>query len=428
MSIKTGALLLLLPLVGYAAELRSISASPKRVSVSVLVNQALANNSELKGIEADVEMARALRTQAGLWKNPDLGLQYADRQVTDAMGKKDKGYSEQISLTQLFEFPGKGSLRKALANKDIELAEVGLEQFKAALSGRVRLLAYRYTGAVANTRLATTINDRCLALINLLQQRPRAGTPSFLDDRILEGSLTELQSAVREFEQEKITTLTELNNLRGRPASMPLEIEDSAQPKEISLDLNYLVLQGFNGNRLIQMRSLELTKTDKQIEASYLDAAPDFSVGAFYSKDLAADNDEKLGLSVTLPLPLWNWNQGNIQASRARQTKALATVAQVRQETEAAIVRIFQSHQLVQRQLHQVRADLLSDLESAADLADRQYRLGAITLQTFLETQRQLLGASRIERAAWVDAYSLQLDLELLTGLNLSKDLTSNKL
>src|SRR5260221_2194697 len=101
-----------------------------------LVAEALTHNPELKGMEAGVEAARGVRLQAGLWKNPDVSGSYAWRQVRSP-GANNDGFSDQLSLTQTFEFPGKATLRKALADQDVALAQIGLAQFRLALSGGV---------------------------------------------------------------------------------------------------------------------------------------------------------------------------------------------------------------------------------------------------------------------------------------------------
>src|ERR1019366_3537127 len=63
-----------------------------------LVAEALTNNPELKATEADLEAAKGVRVQAGLWKNPDLSGFYAWRQVRSP-GANNDGFSDQLSLT-----------------------------------------------------------------------------------------------------------------------------------------------------------------------------------------------------------------------------------------------------------------------------------------------------------------------------------------
>src|SRR5208282_5519704 len=128
-----------------------------------LASEALTNNPELIATEADLEAARSARLQAGLWKNPDVSGFYAWRQVRTP-GANNDGFSDQLSMTQTFEFPGKATLRKAIADQDVALAKIGLTQFRMALAGRVKLLAYQYGLAEQNHEAADLVIARSRAL------------------------------------------------------------------------------------------------------------------------------------------------------------------------------------------------------------------------------------------------------------------------
>jgi hypothetical protein len=49
-----------------------------------------------------------------------------------------EGTAWGVSVTQTFEWPGRIALRKALANQQVELAELGLARYRAALSAAGR--------------------------------------------------------------------------------------------------------------------------------------------------------------------------------------------------------------------------------------------------------------------------------------------------
>ncbi len=380
-----------------------------------LVAEALTHNPELKGMEAGVEAARGVRLQAGLWKNPDVSGSYAWRQVRSP-GANNDGFSDQLSLTQTFEFPGKATLRKALADQDVALAQIGLAQFRLALAGRVKLLAYRYALAEENREAADLVVARSRALVALLDKRPKAGLQALFDAGILEGNLQDLAVTRHDLALEAVTSLSELNSLRGWPAQTPLQVILPANLPPRPPSLERLLVASLSSSPILQMREMDLKKAQLQVKAGQLDAAPDFAIGPFYSLDKAGDHDEKIGAAVTFPLPVWNQNQGNIAAGRAALAKTEATREEARRDLELSIAKIYQSRQLLDAQISQARPEFLQNLAQLSDMADRQYRLGAINLTTFLEVQRQYLGTMRSVHQALLDAHSLDLDLQLLTG------------
>lgn len=395
---------------------------PEALSIEQLTQQVLAYNPELRFYEAEIENAKGQRRQAGLWHNPEFSGEYGERRINDAGGNLlNKGLTRSATITQTFEFPGKASLRKAIANKDIVLAELGLEQFRLSLKGKVKLLAYRYLAATSNARVALEISDRSSTLIELIRQRPSAGIAGLLDQRIIEGSLLELQRSATQFEQERAAAQIELNVLRGKPTSHPLKIEAKQDLTLKVANLDELIFNALNNNYLLKIRQIEIEKAIQSVSAAKMDIAPDFVVGPFFSQDRAGDNEVNLGGSVAVTLPLWNWNQGNIDSAKARQDQALAMSLQAKRQIDTEVSQRFSAYQLLQRQFIQTSNDTIKNLQDASDLADRQYRLGAISVQTFLEMQRQFLATQQSQNSAWVEAQSNLLDLELLTGGKVSK-------
>lgn len=391
-------------------------------TVEDLVRRALEHNAELRFYEAEVGAAKGKRTQAGLWKNPEFTGEYGERRIKDSSGRlQEQGTTRSFSATQTFEFPGKGTLRKAIANKDIELAELGLKQFRWALEGKVRSLAVRYQGGSANADAAAEINERSTGLVKLLQSRPVAGTRQLLELRVIEGSLMEIQQASKEFVLEREEARIELNTLLGLPANQPLKIKTPLRPPPSpSADLSALVLAGLSGNIPLKIRTVELEKAAKEVTAARLDVAPDFAVGPFFSRDMAGEREENIGGTLSVTLPLWDWNQGNIAAAKSRRDQADALLLDARRKVEAEIARRHRAYELNRLQLAQMPESVIDSLRDAADLADRQYRTGGVDVQLFLEVQREFLNAQKIRHAAVGEAWNHWLDLGLLTGGSLT--------
>jgi cobalt-zinc-cadmium efflux system outer membrane protein len=81
------------------------------------------------------------------------------------------GLAWSASIKQTFEWPGRLGLRKAIANQQIKLAEWGLDQFKAALAGRARLLAFEVFASPEKAAAAREVADRYRSLHETLEQR-----------------------------------------------------------------------------------------------------------------------------------------------------------------------------------------------------------------------------------------------------------------
>src|SRR5207253_10338804 len=87
------------------------------------------------------------------------------------------------SMRQPFEWPGRIPLRKAIANQQIQLAELGFARFKAALAARTRSVAYGLFAAQQKTAAAREVADRFHVLRQVLVQRDPAGITPELELR-----------------------------------------------------------------------------------------------------------------------------------------------------------------------------------------------------------------------------------------------------
>ena len=100
------------------------SAATTQLSLETLVAEALLKNPELKFYEAEITAAKAGRKIAGRPANPEISGGMGQKRV-NSPGLSDEGIAWSVSVQQPFEWPGRLALRKAIANCDMELAELG---------------------------------------------------------------------------------------------------------------------------------------------------------------------------------------------------------------------------------------------------------------------------------------------------------------
>src|SRR5688572_16582738 len=107
---------------GTAAE---AEASPT-VSIEELVSEALANNPELAFYLAEVAAAKSDRRTAGTRPNPDAEFELGRKRSTPRFGgSSHEGTAWAVSVSQSFDWPNRLTLSKAIAARQIDLAEIG---------------------------------------------------------------------------------------------------------------------------------------------------------------------------------------------------------------------------------------------------------------------------------------------------------------
>lgn len=395
--------------------------TPVAVSLSLdaLVAEALEKNPELRFYEAEIVAAKGGRKTAGLLANPEVSGGVGQKRVSDG-GLSAEGLAWSVSVVQPFEWPGRLGLRKAIANRDIELAQLGYERFKVALAGRVRTLAYGLFAAQEKAAAAGEVAERFKALREVLVQRDPAGLTPLLETRVIEATELNAQRKASDATLAAQAALLELNQLRGVAPDTRLVIEPvqlvfrPAEKKEL------LTAMARTNNFELRMRALELAQQGFRLDLAKNDRYPAIAVGPSYSVENAGDREQILGLAVSLPLPLWNRNSGNIEAAKARQMQAEISLSLAERDVQRQVLAAALTFETKIREMANWRPDSVQHFQEAAELADRHYRLGAVPISTYVELQQQYLEAVESLLDTKREALEAAAQLELLTGLSQS--------
>lgn len=383
-----------------------------------LVAEALEKNPELKFYDAEISAAKAGRKTAGLFANPELSGKIGDNSVRGgALGTEGVAWS--VSVTQPFEWPGRIGLRKAIANHDIELAQLGYERFKIALAGRVRTLAYGLFAAQGKSAAATEVAERFKALREVLLQRDPAGLTPLLEMRVIEATELNAQRKASEATLATQSALLELNQLRGVALDTRLSIAQANLGFRPPVDQNTLVTLARTNNFELRVRAVELAQQGFRVDLARNERYPTISVGPTISEERAGDLERMVGVGIALPLPLWNRNKGNIEAAAARQMQAEVSLNVTEREVQRKVIEAALTYETKLREMARWRPDSVDHFRKAAEVADRHYRLGAVPISTYVELQKQYLDAVEGLLDTKKEALEAAAQLELLTGLPL---------
>jgi len=402
-----------------ADELSVATHSPtvtNQVTLDELVKEALEKNPELKFYEAEIAAAKAGRKTAGALANPELSGSVGQKRVTGG-GLSAEGVAWSVSIVQPFEWPGRIGLRKAIANRDIELAQLGYERFKMALSGRVRTLAYGLFAAQEKAAAAGEVADRFKDLREVLIQRDPAGLTPLLETRVIEATELTMQRKASEAAIATQAALLELNQLRGVAPDTRLVVGRTHLSFRPAASSEFLTSLARTNNFELRMRAIELAQQGFRVGLARNERFPSLSIGPTISEENAGDRERIIGVGLALPVPLWNRNKGNIEAAVASQMQAEVSLNVTEREIQRKVVEAALKYEAKLREMARWRPDSVQHFREAAEVADRHYRLGAVPISTYVELQKQYLEAVEGLLDTKKEALESAQNLELLTGL-----------
>ncbi|MBL9219141.1 MAG: TolC family protein [Opitutaceae bacterium] len=400
-----------------AVALPSLAPATEAVTPDLVVTEIVTHNPELAFYEAEIEAARAARQAATARPDPELSVSLGRKRVTDA-GLSAAGTAWSVSVAQTFEWPGRLALRKAIANHDIALAELGLARFKAALAARASVLAHGLHAAREQAAAAAEVAARYRELREVFLQRDPGGITPLLETRVIEAQELTLQKRATEAQLAAQAALMELNQLRGVPVDAPLAVAPARLALRPAPAIEALLAAARENNLEFRTARLELEQQGFAVSLARHERRPGVTVSPFLSQESAGERERVLGVGLSVPLPVSARGTANVASAEARrrQAEVAALLAERRLETEVRTTAAAFEAKLAE--MAGWAPDSAARFREAAALADRHYRLGAVPLATYVELQNSYLDAVEALLATEREALEAGLRLRALTGLD----------
>jgi cobalt-zinc-cadmium efflux system outer membrane protein len=395
--------------------------SSPAISLPALVGEITAKNPERQFYQDEIAAAKAGVRLSSRLNDPELSFDVGRKSLKDSTGARiDDGTVWSVSVTQTFEWPGRLSLRKAIANRQVELAELGVARFENALIARARSLAFGLYAANAKAGAIREVSDRFAALKETFLARDPAGVTPLLETRVIEASELTLQRRATEAELAVQSTLIELNQLRGAAPDAPLRVAAPALAFNTAPDTTALLAAARENNFDYKMRRVELDQQGYAVSLARNERYPGISVSPFLSKDNVGDRETIVGIGLSVPLPISGRTGATVDVANARRRQAETAVLIALRELDREVMTAAQAFAIKRAESARWTPDAAVKFREAAELADRHYRLGSVPIATYVELQSSYLDAVEALLDTQSEALAAGLKLQQLTGLDIN--------
>lgn len=368
-----------------------------------LVAYALENNPELEAVRREVNAAEALIRQADLRANPSLEVSGTKNPVTPSNSQMLKG-------TLPLELFGRRGARVLVARREAEVRRQVLEDRQRLLAAEVR----SKFGETLTLALKLSFTEETLSVTTqnyrLVAARVDEGRTAPLERNMELVELNRIR-AMRETSEGRVEiALLELKNLVGMPPEEILRLrgdfKDLLEPLPPQAIATEQALQ--NRPDLRTARAL-VDLAEARIEQARVGGKLDASVSAGYQRMnsgfgfRAIDQNGQLApiretfnfitFGVTFSLPVFNKNQGSIEAATEEKIAAAKRLEfgelTVRREVAAAYVK----YERAARAMEIYRVGVERQAEINLGVVRQTYELGSRTLLDYIAEQRRYIEA-----------------------------------
>lgn len=374
---------------------------------------AVTRNSGLAAVSYDVRIGEARVLQAKLSPNPEA--EFTSENVTGSGSYSDANLSENtLLLGQLIELGGKRRARVREAAFSRELAEFDYETkkrdvFLKTAQDFVDVLAIQRR-VVINEQLVRLAND----FIPVVVKRIEAGKASDLEktrfDVAIGSSRIDLEQAKHDLAAARQRLASRWGSLKPRFASVTGNLD--ATPATVSLDALALRLAA---NPRLARFGAEVAQRQAALARERAAAVPDVTLRAG-GRQINETNDTTAVIGFSVPLPLWNRNQGNILAARERIDRADAEQAAVAAELMTELTEGYENLERARATILVLRETVLPGADNALKATSEGYEAGRFGYLEVLEARRTT-GAARIQYLQAITDYHKALHVvEALTA------------
>jgi len=200
-----------------------------------------------------------------------------------------------------------------------------------------------------------------------------------------------------------------------------VSIEAPSLEFEPASETEGLVAAALTNNFELRMRQAELEQQGFKVELARKEKYPAFSVEPYFSRERAADTERQAGIGLSVPLPLWNRNEGRVASEEARRQQAITSLFVAQQTVERQVVEKAGAYRTRLEEMAKWRPDSVQQFKEAAALADRHYRLGAVPIATYVELQKQYLEAVEALLDTRREAMEAGQQIRVLTGIDFNR-------
>lgn len=305
----------------------------------------LQNNLSLLAVKYNVDINKALIKQAKLWDNPIFST---DQNIYDGKYFQHNADGGQVYLQimQLIKTAGKRNKAAQIATDNTILAQ---EQFDDLLRNLRYTLQNDFLEVSHLLKIKKVFSGEINEVNKLIQGMDlllQAGNVSVKDNLRIKALLFNLQNELVNTDAQLINIQSEikllLNNNETKFITPELTYKFGTLTTQVVPNINELVQQALINRPDAKIAQTTLVLQNHNLIYQKALAKPDVSVGIEYDQRSSYINNY-VGLAVSLPINIFNTNQGNIAAAKIsiqqQQTVADFTTAKIKSDINAALTK-----------------------------------------------------------------------------------------
>ena len=363
--------------------------APVRITLDQAIDLAIAHNHALKATQTQIQQSQAQEVTAALRPNPTLTAdalfipiepQNFNSNIIASVTEFDAGVS------YLFERGGKRHRR-------IEAARDATAQTRYQVSDAERTLIFNTAQQFITAQLAESNLDLANQDLASFQQTVDIAKAQYQAGAISEGDLLKITVQLLQFQTDvssarvaKAQALASLREFLGYdavPANYDVEGDLTYQPLQLNRD--DLLLKALKNRPDLLAARQGVQAAESQHALAKANGKVDVTGALTYTH---VTDENTVGVTVSLPLPIFDRNQGEIARTRYARTAAQETAYAASDTVLTDVNSAYEAFLGNQEVVNLYTGGYLKQAKDSRDISEYAYHRGAASLLDFLDAER----------------------------------------
>ena len=381
-------------------------ANASTLTLDQALQTAFARNPDLAAAQWEIGIAEGDRQQAGLIPNPEVSWEAEDT-------RRDSR-TTTVMLSQPIELGGKRGARIDVASRAQDAAGIELQRKRNAL--RADVIQAFTSAQTAQQRLQLSRQSLQLAEhgLRVALGRIEAGKSSPVEGTRAQVQRSEVRLELSRAERDQANAYQQLAQVMGAPIPTSTTVQTATQSMP-AVPPPTRLLERLNETAELRLATLQIDQREASLGLEKAQRIPDLtvSIGSQYS-ELERERVNVVGLSM--PIPLFNRNQGNVLAAARRtdQARDLRNATELRLRSE--IQTTLEQWQTANGEVQAFNQTILPAAQRAVDSATRGFEMGKFGFLDVLDAQRTLISARTQYLQAVAEATDARVRIERIFG------------
>ncbi len=383
------------------------------ITLREALSLALMKNPELAGVSWEIRAAEARALQAGLPPNPEIGLtieEFGGNQIR----KNFNAAQTTVQLSQLIELGGKRAKRVRLAQLEKDLTAWDYEIKLLDVMTEVTKSFVEVLAAQEQEVLTAELVRLSEKVLNSASERVKAGKISPLEETKSAVAVSNTRIELEKARNNLKAARYKLAAAWGQQSPGFEKVSgaiDEVKPIPSLEELQTLISRNPDVARYVR----ELEQRSAAVNAQRAKRIPDVTLSAGVQR--FSENDESaFVVGISIPIPLFDRNQGGIQEARHKHSKAKEEYRAAKAKAGSGLGAAFHALSFSYSEVLSLRNDVLPAAEHVFAASGEGFREGKFDFLELLDAQRTLFSAKVKYIEALATYHKAAAELERLTG------------